>query len=42
MSDLLAIGASGLRASRAALAVVGDNVANAQTDGYVRRGLRID
>jgi len=41
VSDLLAIGASGLRAYRAALNAVGDNVANAQTEGYTRRSVRI-
>ncbi len=41
MSELLSIGASGLRAYREALATTGDNVANAQTAGYVRRGLRL-
>lgn len=35
--DLLGIGASGLRAARAALEVAGDNVANASTPGYARR-----
>ncbi|PZN93002.1 MAG: hypothetical protein DCF31_14200 [Alphaproteobacteria bacterium] len=37
MTDLLGIGASGVRAFQAALAVTGDNVANADTPGYVRR-----
>lgn len=41
MSDLLNIGASGLRAFRASLAVTGDNIANAQTPGYARRSLRL-
>ncbi len=41
MSELLSIGASGLRAYREALATTGDNVANAQTAGYVRRSLRL-
>ena len=41
MSELLSIGSSGLRAYREALATTGDNVANAQTAGYVRRGLRL-
>jgi flagellar hook-associated protein 1 len=40
-SDLLNIGASGLRAYRASLAVTGDNIANAQTAGYARRSLRL-
>jgi len=37
MSDLLAIGASALRAYQTALSAVGENVANAQTPGYARR-----
>ncbi len=41
MTDLLNIGASGLRAYRASLAVTGDNIANAQTPGYARRALRL-
>jgi flagellar hook-associated protein 1 FlgK len=41
MSDLLGIGASGISAYSAALGVVGENVANAQTDGYSRRGVSI-
>ena len=41
MTDLLNIGASGLRAYRASLAVTGDNIANAQTAGYARRSLRL-
>lgn len=42
MSDLLAIGASGIKAYGRALSVVGDNIANAQTDGYVRRTVRLE
>jgi flagellar hook-associated protein 1 FlgK len=42
MSDLLAIGASGIKAYSRALSVVGDNIANAQTDGYVRRTVRLE
>ncbi len=41
MSDLLGIGASGLRAYSRALATVGDNIANAQTPGYARRSLQL-
>jgi len=41
-SDLLSIGASGLRAYRTALAATGDNIANAQTPGYARRSARIE
>lgn len=37
MTDLLGIGAAGIRAYRTALAVVGDNVANADSPGYTRR-----
>ena len=42
MSDLLAIGASGIKAYSRALSVVGDNIANVQTDGYVRRTVRLE
>lgn len=41
MSDLLSIGASGLRAYSAALATIGDNIANAQSAGYARRTLQL-
>ncbi len=37
MSDLLSIGASGVRAYQSALGTVSDNIANAQTPGYTRR-----
>lgn len=37
MSDLLSIGASGVRANQAALAVVSENIANAGVTGYSRR-----
>jgi flagellar hook-associated protein 1 FlgK len=37
MSDMLAIGASGLRAYQTALTTVSENIANAGTEGYVRR-----
>ena len=37
MTDLLGIGAAGIRAYRTALSVVGDNVANADSVGYTRR-----
>ena len=37
MSDLLAIGRSGVVAYRAALSTVGENVSNAETEGYTRR-----
>ena len=42
MSDLLAIGASGVKAYGKALSVVGDNIANAQTEGYIRRTVRLE
>ena len=41
MSDLLAIGASGLKAYSRALSTIGDNIANAQTPGYARRTLEL-
>jgi flagellar hook-associated protein 1 FlgK len=41
MTDLLGIGASGVRAYQAALTIVGDNVANADNAAYVRRSVRI-
>lgn len=37
MSDLLSIGRSGVVAYRAALATVGENVSNVETEGYTRR-----
>lgn len=37
MSDLLSIGRSGVLAYRAALTAVGENVSNANTEGYTRR-----
>ena len=39
MSDLLTIGRSGVLAYRGALAAVGENVTNADTDGYARRNV---
>ena len=41
MSDLLAIGRSGVVAYRAALSAVGENVANSETEGYSRRTVTI-
>lgn len=41
-SDLLTIGASGARAARAALDVTAQNIANAASDGYVRRTARME
>lgn len=38
--DLLSIGLSGVSAYRTALAAVGDNVANAEVEGYARRSVR--
>ncbi|MET0269345.1 MAG: flagellar hook-associated protein FlgK, partial [Sphingomonas sp.] len=40
-SDLLNIGASGVTAYGKALGVVGENIANAQSTGYVRRDARL-
>lgn len=37
MSDLLALGASGVRAYQTALDIVGENIANANVAGYARR-----
>lgn len=37
MSDLLSIGASGVRAYQTALTAVGENIANVGTEGYSRR-----
>ncbi|QNE32796.1 flagellar hook-associated protein FlgK [Sphingomonas sp. NBWT7] len=37
MSDLLSIGASGVRANQAALSVVSENIANGGVEGYSRR-----
>jgi flagellar hook-associated protein 1 FlgK len=42
MTDLLGLGASGLRAYGRALSNVGDNIANAQTPGYARRTTRLE
>jgi flagellar hook-associated protein 1 FlgK len=42
MTDLLSIGASGLRAYKDALGTTGDNIANAETAGYVRRTIRLN
>lgn len=41
MTDLLGLGAAGVRAYQAALVVAGDNVANADSEGYVRRTLAL-
>ena len=40
-SDLLNIAASGVRAARAGLDVASHNIANAATEGYVRRSVRL-
>src|SRR5690606_23737847 len=41
-SDLLSIAASGARAARSALDVTAQNIANAASDGYVRRSVRME
>lgn len=41
-SDLLSIAMSGARAARAALDVTAQNIANAASDGYVRRSARME
>ncbi|HNJ48568.1 MAG TPA: flagellar basal body protein, partial [Novosphingobium sp.] len=40
-SGLFTIASSGLRAARAALDVTSQNIANANTEGYVRRSLSL-
>ncbi|MEE4451851.1 flagellar hook-associated protein FlgK [Novosphingobium resinovorum] len=40
-SDLLSIGKSGARVARAALEVTSNNIANASTEGYVRRSVAV-
>lgn len=40
-SDLLSIGASGIRVHQAAIGVISENISNASTDGYNRRSLLI-
>jgi flagellar hook-associated protein 1 FlgK len=42
MSDMLSIGASGLRAYQTALTTVSENIANAGTAGYVRRSAALN
>jgi flagellar hook-associated protein 1 FlgK len=41
MIDLLSLGLQGVKAYQAALAVTGDNVANAETPGFSRRSVRL-
>ncbi len=41
-SDLLSIAASGAKAARLALDVTAQNIANASSDGYVRRTIRLE
>lgn len=41
-SDLLSIARSGARVARGALEVTAQNIANAATEGYVRRSLRVE
>jgi flagellar hook-associated protein 1 FlgK len=41
MSDLLSIGASGVRAYQSALTTVSENIANGGVDGYSRRQVRL-
>lgn len=42
MTDFLSIGASGIKAYSGAMATISDNIANAQTEGYVRRTIRTE
>lgn len=41
MSDLLSIASTGVRAYQTAMSVVGENIANASTKGYVRRNAHL-
>ena len=41
MPDLLSIGGNSVKTNQSALAVVGNNIANANTDGYVRQELDV-
>ena len=41
-SDLLSIGRSGAKAARVALDVTAQNIANASTEGYVRRSVQLE
>jgi flagellar hook-associated protein FlgK len=41
MADILSIGASGLSAYRRSLEVTGNNIVNANTDGYARRDVQL-
>lgn len=41
-SDLFTIGSSGIRAARTALDLTAQNIANASTEGYVRRSVRLE
>jgi len=41
MTDLLSLGLQGVQVYQAALAVTGDNVANAETPGFSRRSVRL-
>jgi flagellar hook-associated protein 1 FlgK len=41
MSDMLSIGASGVRAYQTALATVGENIANVNSPGYTRRAITL-
>lgn len=42
MSDMLSIGASGVRAYQTALATVGENIANVGSTGYTRRAVTLN
>lgn len=42
MSDLLALGTSGVRAYQTALDIIGENIANANVAGYSRRNARLE
>ncbi|NBU15105.1 MAG: hypothetical protein EBT35_10990, partial [Alphaproteobacteria bacterium] len=41
MADILSIGSSGLSAYRRSLEVTGNNIVNANTEGYARRDVQL-
>lgn len=41
MTDLISIGSSSIRNSQMALSVVSNNIANVNTEGYVRQDLAL-
>ena len=41
MADLLSIAGNSVKTNQSALAIVGNNIANANTEGYVRQELDV-